>query len=156
MPRATAHSTEGQKVTIETVDQVRLRNLKFLLEQFKDEIRSQYPEHPERGMLKLFAERVGISVINFRQIMSGHKLAGPNIRDRIEDALSLPRGWLDSDHSQDQLAKDDDAKAFSDSVMALYNQAPEATRIAMFKVMSALVTNKPLEALVGEQGKRRK
>jgi hypothetical protein len=40
--------------------------------------------------------------------------------------------------------------------MALYNQAPEATRIAMFKVMSALVTNKPLEALVGEQGKRRK
>jgi hypothetical protein len=134
-------------VTIETVDQVRLRNLKFLLEQFKDEIRAQYPEHPERGMLKLFAERVGISVINFRQIMSGHKLAGPNIRDRIEDALNLPRGWLDSDHSQ--------AKAFSESVMALYNQAPEATRSAMLKVMSALVTNKPLEALV-EQGKRRK
>jgi hypothetical protein len=142
-------------VTIETVDQVRLRNLKFLLEQFKDEIRAQYPEHPERGMLKLFAERVGISVINFRQIMSGHKLAGPNIRDRIEDALNLPRGWLDSDHSQDQLAKDDDAKAFNDSVMALYNQAPEATRTAMLKIMSALVTNKPLESLV-EQGRRHK
>jgi hypothetical protein len=142
-------------MSIETVDQVRLRNIKFLLEQFKDDVRSHYPEHPERGMIKLFAERLGVSVINFRQILTGHKLAGPNIRDRIEDALKLPRGWLDTDHTAEVISKDDDAKAFNDSVMALYMQAPEATRGAMLKVMSALVTNKPLESLI-ESDKRRK
>jgi hypothetical protein len=135
-------------MTIETVDQVRLRNLKFLLERFKDDVRADYPEHPERGMMKLFADHCGISVVNFRQILSGHKVAGVNLRDRIEDALNLPRGWLDSDHSQEQIPKDDDAKAFNESVMALYSQAPEATRTAMLKVMSALVKNRPLESLI--------
>jgi hypothetical protein len=142
-------------MSIETVDQVRRRNLKFLLEQFKDEVRSQYPEHPERGMMKMFAERLGISVINFRQIMSGHKLAGPNLRDRVEEALKLPSGWLDTDHSAEFMAKDDAAKKFNETVMALYAQYPEASRDTLLEVMTALITGKPLESLVHSEPKKR-
>ena len=144
-------------MTIETVDQVRLRNLRFLLERFKDDVRAEYPEHPERGMMKLFADRCGISVVNFRQILGGHKVAGVNLRDRVEDALNLPRGWLDTDHSQEQIPKDDSAKAFNTSVMALYSQAPEAAKDALLKVMAALVTGQPLESLVeGQDTKSRR
>ena len=145
-------------MSIETVDQVRLRNLKFLLEQYKDEVRSQYPEHPERGMIKMFAERVGVSVINFRQVLNGHKLAGPNLRDRIEDALKLPRGWIDTDHSSERvtkhLAEDDELREFTETVAGLYLQYPEASRSALQKWFHSTVTGKPLEGLEQPNGKK--
>lgn len=137
--------------TPETIEQIRARNFQWLFQQFKDEIRKDVPDAPDRGMLKKFAERLSIGPIFLSQINNGRKVIGTAIADKMERAMGLPDGWMDTDHSKDSLADDDDARAFQETVMNLYSQAPEATKSALIKVFGALVTGKPLESLVPEK-----
>lgn len=139
--------TQGTEMTIETIEQIRSRNFLWLFEQFKEETRRADPKAPERGMLRRFAERLDMSPIYLSQIKAGpeRKVIGTAIANKIESKLGLPDGWIDTDHSKDVMAGDADAQAFQESVMALYAQAPEATKLALIKVFGALVTGKPLE-----------
>jgi plasmid maintenance system antidote protein VapI len=134
-------------MTIEPVEQVRFRNFQWLFQQFKDEVRRSWPNEPDRGMLKKFAQRLGKNPIYLSQLNNNRKVIGTETANDIETALGLPDGWMDVDHSKEAIAADDDARAFQESVMALYTQAPEATKSALIKVFGALVTGKPLEEL---------
>jgi plasmid maintenance system antidote protein VapI len=134
-------------MTIETVEQVRQRNFQWLFQQFKDEVRRSWPDEPDRGMLKKFAQRLDMNPIYLSQINNDRKVIGTTTANNMEKALGLPDGWMDVDHSKEARAADDDAMAFQESVMALYTQAPEATKSALIKVFGALVTGKPLEEL---------
>jgi transcriptional regulator with XRE-family HTH domain len=134
-------------MTVEKVEQVRSRNFQLLFAQFKEAIRRDWPNEPDRGMLKRFAERLGMSRIYLSQINNDRKTIGTETRDRIEAALKLPPGWMDTDHSQAALLETDDARAFNEAVMSLYSQTPEAAKSALLKVFSALVAGKPLEEL---------
>jgi transcriptional regulator with XRE-family HTH domain len=135
-------------MTVEKVEDVRLRNFLFLFESFKQEIWKDWPNEPERGMLTRFADRLGINKIYLSQVKNGRKVIGTVTRNNIEQAMGLPEGWMDTDHTQEVIDADDDAKAFADAAMAIYMQAPEAARAAMFRVMGALATNKPIESLL--------
>jgi transcriptional regulator with XRE-family HTH domain len=132
-------------MAVEKVEQVRSRNFQLLFAQFKEAIRQQWPDEPDRGMLKRFAERLGMNKIYLSQINNDRKIIGTETRDKIEAALKLPAGWMDTDHSQEALLETDDARAFQEAVMALYSQAPEASKSALLKVFSALMAGKPLE-----------
>lgn len=129
----------------ETVEQIRWRNFQLLYQQFKEEVRRSWPDSPERGMLKKFAERLGMSPIYLSQINNQRKVIGTETADKIEKQLKLGAGWMDTDHSLESLADDDDARAFNEAVMALYAQAPEASKSALLKIFSALVAGKPLD-----------
>jgi plasmid maintenance system antidote protein VapI len=98
-------------------------------------------------MLKKFAQRLDMNPIYLSQINNDRKVIGTTTANNMEKALGLPDGWMDVDHSKEARAADDDAMAFQESVMALYTQAPEATKSALIKVFGALVTGKPLEEL---------
>lgn len=134
-------------MAIETVEQIRARNFQWLFQQFKDEIRRSWPDEPDRGMLRRFAQRLGRNAVYISNLNNNRKPIGTVTANNFERALGLPDGWMDVDHSREAMAADDDAQAFQDAVMALYSQAPEATKSALIKVFGALVVGKPLEEL---------
>lgn len=140
-------------MSIKTIEQIRTENYLFLFEQFKEEVRRSWPGEPDRGMLRRFAQKLGISPISASQHKHG-KVIGTKMANRIEEALGLAEGWMDTDHSKVVPAQDEDLVALLDSVSGLYHQSPEATRAALIKVMGAIVTGKPIETLVEDGVKR--
>lgn len=137
-------------MVIEKVDKVRARNFLFLFEQFKEERRRMWPDEPDRGMLKRFAERLELNNVYLSNLKSGAKVLGVKTARHIESKMGLPEGWMDTDHSRDEATMSDDDMAFQDSVMAVYRQAPEASRALLLRMFQALVTGKPLEDVVAE------
>ncbi|KVD71809.1 hypothetical protein WI89_00885 [Burkholderia ubonensis] len=131
----------------DTIEQIRWRNFEFLFQQFKDDLRRGDPGAPDRGMLKKFAERLDLNPIYLSQINNHRKVIGTETSDKIEKRLNLEPGWMDTDHSLESLADNDDARAFNEAVMALYAQAPEASKSALLKIFSALVAGKPLDQI---------
>lgn len=141
-------NTLGTVMSIKTIEQIRNENYLFLFEQFKEEIRRSWPAEPDRGMLRRFAQRIGISPISASQHKNG-KVIGTKMANRIEDALKLPEGWMDTDHAKESAEPEDgDLAAAMDAFRGMYEHSPEATRAALVKVMGAIVTGKPIESIV--------
>ena len=142
-------------MSIKTIEQIRTENYLFLFEQFKEEVRRSWPGEPDRGMLRRFAQKLGISPISASQHKHG-KVIGTKMANRIEEALGLQAGWMDTDHTKvaPTQEQDEDLAALLDSVSGLYQQSPEATRAALIKVMGAIVTGKPIESLVENNGNK--
>jgi hypothetical protein len=63
---------------------------------------------------------------------------------------------MDTDHSNNEAEMSDDDLAFRDSVMAMYRQAPEASRAAVLRVLQALVLGKPIEDVLPTDKSRKK
>jgi hypothetical protein len=82
------------------VKEVRKQNFDFLFEQFKAKVREAWPNEPERGMLKRFAEQLSISEAFVSHINTGRKPIGDRTAMKIEDALKLQRGWMDESHDE--------------------------------------------------------
>lgn len=137
-------------MVIEKVDRVRARNFLFLFEQFKEERRRMWPDEPDRGMLKRFAERLELNNVYLSNLKSGAKIMGVKTARHIETHMGLPEGWMDTDHSRDEATMNDDDLAFQDSVMAVYRQAPEASRALLLRMFQALVTGKSFEEVLAE------
>jgi hypothetical protein len=98
-------------------------------------------------MLKAFSERLGMNRVYVSQVNNHRKVIGTETADKIENVLKLGKGWMDTDHTVEALADNDDARAFNEAVMALYAQAPEASKSALLKIFSALVAGKPLDKI---------
>lgn len=131
-------------MVIEKVDAVRQRNFHILFEQYKADLRKSLPGQPDRGMLKKFAEHLDINSVYMSNINKGHKVIGVKTARQIEEKMGLPEGWLDTDHSRTASEMPTDDAAFLDSVMAVYRQAPEASRALLLRAFQALITGKPL------------
>ena len=71
-----------------TIQEIRSRNFLHLFEQFKKEVRMDWPGEPDRGMLQRFAKRLGISPIAASQYNNG-KVIGTAVADKFEKALGL-------------------------------------------------------------------
>lgn len=142
-------------MSIKTIEQIRTENYLFLFEQFKEEVRRSWPGEPDRGMLRRFAQKLGISPISASQHKHG-KVIGTKMANRIEEALGLQAGWMDTDHNKVVPSKeqDEDKAALLDLVNNLYEQSPEATRAALIKVMGAMVNGKPIENLSDNGGNK--
>lgn len=133
----------------QTIYDIRLRNLLVLFDQFKQGVWMDDPTAPERGMLRRFSERAGISSPIFASnLTNGSKRMGNEVARKIEEAMGLEMGWMDQDHTNDASEMSEDDLAFRDSVMAMYRQAPEASRAAVLRVLQALVLGKPIEEVV--------
>lgn len=136
----------------EKVDTVRLRNFLILFEQFKQMRWEKWPDEPERGMLRRFAEHLELNHTWLSNVKSGSKILGVKNARHIERKMGVSEGWLDTDHSRDESMSSDDDKAFRDSVMAIYRQAPEASRALLLRAFQALLAGKPIdESLVASE-----
>lgn len=83
------------------IKEIRLENFLFLFEQFKARVRETFPNEPERGMLKRFAEQLDISKAFISHIKTGTKPIGDQTALKIEHALGLEHGWMDVVHSDE-------------------------------------------------------
>lgn len=80
------------------VKEVRKQNFDFLFEQFKAKVRESWPNERERGMLKRWAEQLGMSEAFLSHIKTGRKPIGDRTAMKLEAASGLERGWMDESH----------------------------------------------------------
>ncbi len=114
--------------------QIRHQNFMVLYKQFRD----ANTHLPERGMLKMFAEHIGLSDRYLSHIKCNRKNIGHNNARSIEQALGLMHGWMDREHAQgtNLTADSDDAeKMFLETAKTLYRADPEGTRRALMELL---------------------
>jgi transcriptional regulator with XRE-family HTH domain len=76
--------------------QIRHKNFHAL---FNDFI-ARHPDQPQRGMLKQFAQQLGLSDRYLSHIKCQRKNIGNSVARAIETALNLSHGWMDREHEQ--------------------------------------------------------
>lgn len=122
------------------VDKVRLRNFMFLFKQFSEDRKRKWPDEPDRGMLKRFAEHLELNPIYLSNVKTGSKKIGVKTARQIEARMNQKPGWLDTDHSHTVPKMDEDEAAFVNSVVSAYRQCPEESRALMLRAFQALAT----------------
>lgn len=103
--------------------QIRFTNFLALFKEFRD----ANPELPDRGMLKLFAEKLELSDRYLSHVKNGRKPIGSNTARHIEAKTGKPSGWMDVPH-QGNVAINENEQWFMDSAMLLYRQNPDWAR----------------------------
>ena len=130
--------------------QIRHRNFMATFQRFKD----ANPALPERGMLKLFAQRIGFSDRYLSHIKCNRKNIGSNVARTIESALGLPHGWMDREHNRvsDRVSDrgsdvlpdgaspadahhDEAERMFLETAKTLYRADPEGTHRALMELL---------------------
>jgi transcriptional regulator with XRE-family HTH domain len=117
-----------------TVEQVRSRNFQLLFQQFKEEIWRDWPKEPERGMLKKFAECLGMNKTYLSQINNDSKIIGTETRDKIEKARGLEKGWMDQDHTT--APANELERAFIESALTLFRKSPSNAQSELLRAFS--------------------
>ncbi len=114
--------------------QIRHRNFMLLYKQFRE----THADLPERGMLKLFSERIGLSDRYLSHLKCNRKNIGNNVARAIEDALGLTRGWMDREHAEADgraNAVNDAEMMFLEMAKMLYRSEPEEARRALMSLL---------------------
>lgn len=114
--------------------QIRHRNFMMLYKQFRE----SHADLPERGMLKLFSERIGLSDRYLSHLKCNRKNIGNNVARTIEDALGLARGWMDREHADAAAPAEgvsDAEKMFLDMARMLYRSEPEEASQALMSLL---------------------
>ena len=112
--------------------QIRHKNFKKLFNEFID----QHPHLPQRGMLKLFAQRLNLSDRYLSHIKCNRKNIGNLVARSIEEQLKLPRGWMDREHDTLNMPVDDKEKLFVETALTLFRAQPNEARemmLALFR-----------------------
>jgi hypothetical protein len=148
------------KITLPTgpkmdITEIRYRNFKSLFEQFKEMVRRDDPGAPDKGMLKLFGDRVGVREAYMSHINTKYKGIGPTTARKIEEAFKLSHGWMDQQHERKARAEQDatapvhvsaeqapeptdaDELAFLETAIQLYRNDPIRAQTALLKAMSS-------------------
>jgi len=107
--------------------QIRHKNFQKLFADFID----QHPNLPQRGMLKLFAERLGLSDRYLSHIKCKRKNIGSNVARAIEERLKLPHGWMDREHDTLHMPTDEKEKLFIETALTLFRAQPHEAREIM-------------------------
>jgi len=112
--------------------EIRYRNFMALFKQFRDE----NSHLPDRGMLKLFAERLELSDRYLSHVKNNRKNIGAAIARQVEKRLKLPHGWMDVPHGGGPLeAVDELERNFMETALALYRSAPAEARTLMLEFL---------------------
>jgi hypothetical protein len=120
-------------VATETIEEIRSRNFLLLFEQFKADIRKDWPGEPDRGMLRRFAERLGIGRIAASHHNNG-KFIGTVLADRFEKAFGLEDGWMDRDHSTAPATEQE--TAFIRDALKLFRKSPVEAQAELIRAFS--------------------
>lgn len=111
--------------------QIRHKNFKKLFDDFVD----CHPHEPRRGMLKLFAERLGLSDRYLSHIKCNRKNIGNHVARTIEQRLKLPHGWMDREHDAFNMPTDDKEKLFVETALSLFRAQPHEARELMLDLL---------------------
>lgn len=111
--------------------QIRHKNFQKLFAEFID----QHAHLPQRGMLKLFAERLDLSDRYLSHIKCQRKNIGNNVARGIEDRLKLPHGWLDREHDRFNPPNNEKEKLFVEMALALFRTQEDAAREMMLDLL---------------------
>jgi len=117
------------------VYQIRFKNYQFLFERFKESVWREWPGEPDRGMLRRFGERLGISEAYMSHLNTGYKPIGARMGKKIEAALKLPPGWMDQDHENGAPRTPDEAE-FVKAAVELYRQSPNDAQAALIQALT--------------------
>jgi transcriptional regulator with XRE-family HTH domain len=90
---------------------------------------------PQRGMLKLFAERLDLSDRYLSHLKNNRKNIGSNVARHIEQKLKLPHGWLDNLHTEKQSPTDAAEAQFVNTALALYRANPVEAQAMMLEFL---------------------
>lgn len=121
--------------------QIRQHNFQTLFRRFRE----QNAHLPDRGMLKLFAEKLELSDRYLSHLKCGRKNIGANIARHIEKRLKLPHGWMDNDHEnsvQQQQPTDELERNFMETALAIYRSSPTEARSMMLDFLKHRLGNK--------------
>jgi len=127
-----------------TSREIRQANYRFLFDQFKKETLQRYPDQPERGMLKLFGERIGVSAKFLSHINTDFKPMGSRTARKIEESLKLEVGWMDMDHISGPPSSSKE-KQFIKAALDLFRTAPVEAQELMIEAFR--------QRVLGEAGK---
>jgi hypothetical protein len=111
--------------------QIRYKNFKRLFDDFVD----RHPNEPQRGMLKLFAQRLDLSDRYLSHIKCNRKNIGNIIARAIEARLKLPHGWMDREHDTLNMVIDDKEKLFVETALTLFRAQPIEAREMMIELL---------------------
>lgn len=111
--------------------QIRHKNFQKLFADFID----QHPHLPQRGMLKLFAQRLDLSDRYLSHIKCKRKNIGNNVARGIEERLNLPHGWLDREHDRFNPPNNEKEKLFVEMALALFRTQEEDARELMLDLL---------------------
>lgn len=104
--------------------QIRHKNFQKLYADFI----AQHSHLPQRGMLKLFAERLELSDRYLSHIKCQRKNIGNNVARGIEERLKLPHGWLDREHDRLSPPNNEKEKLFLEMALALFRTQEDDAR----------------------------
>ena len=124
--------------------QIRFSNFQKLFNDFVD----QHAHLPQRGMLKLFAQRLGFSDRYLSHIKCNRKNIGHNVARAIEERLKLPHGWMDREHhaltlppahpsaaASSATPLDEKEQLFIDTALMLFRSQPAEARELMIELL---------------------
>jgi len=117
------------------IKQIRSKNYHFLFGRFKASIWAEFPEEPERGMLKRFAEKLDLSEAYISHINTGYKQIGDKTARKFELALKLPNGWMDKEHHEGA-PRTPEEDAFVAAAVKLYRESPNEAQAMLLKAFS--------------------
>ncbi|MDQ9171994.1 hypothetical protein Q8A64_16385 [Oxalobacteraceae bacterium R-40] len=86
-------------------------------------------------MLKLFAERLGLSDRYLSHIKCNRKNIGNHVARTIEQRLKLPHGWMDREHDAFNMPSDDKEKLFVETALSLFRAQPHEARELMLDLL---------------------
>ena len=123
-----------------TVTEIRYRNFAILYDEFCDSVFKLNPGAPMKGMLKAFAEQMGMSDRYLSHVKCNRKPVGHTVARKIEAGCGKPVGWMDVDH--DALAnslavgaKSQREREFVQMAMEIYKANPEGAQAAMTRML---------------------
>lgn len=121
---------------------IRWENLTKLFNAFKDTVWATDHRAPERGMQKLFADRLGVTAPYLSHMLSGpeRKAIGHGTARKMEKALKIEVGWLDADHDLKNNQRSSDTvsaeeRELVETFLALYRKNPNAVSMALMRLM---------------------
>jgi len=124
-----------------TVSEIRRRNLMWLRKKFQEDMQRKYPDEPDRGMDKAFAERIELNPKYFGHIKSGRREVGNALARKVEHQFALPVGWMDAEHADSAGATEGEAEIVA-AALQLYREKPEEASRLIMKALREHLANK--------------
>lgn len=106
---------------MKTIRETRHENFKLLFQMWKEHVWKQFPDQPERGMLRMMANTFEMSERFLSHLKCDAKPMGGRVARQLEAQMGLPEGWMDSDHGEKKTTSEQEFLAV---MSMLYKSSP--------------------------------
>jgi hypothetical protein len=117
--------------------QNRLNNFAELFRQFRE----AHLHLPDRGMLKLFAQKVEVSEKYLSHVKCGRRSLGSATARQIEARCGKPQGWMDAQHSEME-PQNSDERDVVEQILLLYRRSPETVKKLIVQAVKEVLKEK--------------